>query len=112
MHDSRQRPQYFRMDIAVLHTLHSFTLLVHRADGLGHRIQRRPDIVVHRRHNRTETQGIDGFIGVYLVYAWRVVDLLFGIFIRMLNRRIAEYTLSDHVYMPCDFGTYLYVCYI
>jgi len=112
VHDFCQRPQYFWMDITVLHTLHSFTLLVHRADGLEHRIQRSPDIVVRRRNNRTETQGVDGFIGVYLVYVWNIVDLPFGIFIRMENRRIAEYTLSDHVYMPCHFGTnQYYICY-
>ncbi|CAI6373680.1 unnamed protein product [Macrosiphum euphorbiae] len=94
------------MDIAVLvyythstGSLYTSTVLM----GFGHRIQRSPDIVVRRRNNRTETQGIDGFVGVYIVYAWSVVDLHFGIFIRMENLRIAEYTLSDHVHMPCDF---------
>lgn len=111
VHDFRQRPQYFRMDIAVLHSLRGFTLRVHRADGLEHRIQRSPDTVVRRRNNRTETQGVDGFVGVHLVYAWNIVDLFFGIFIRMEDRRIAECTLPDHVYMPSDFGTYLCLSY-
>jgi len=46
VHDSRQRTQYFRMDI-VVPTTHTpqFHFTRHRADGLGHRIHRSPNIV-------------------------------------------------------------------
>jgi len=100
VHDIREHPQHFRLADATLDELDAGAVHVHRADGPKHRVQRSADIVVRGRDNRAPAQGIVVVVGVHGGHVRRTDDVPVGIPVRLENRRVAEYAVSDLLRVP------------